>query len=105
MVRRVTIFYPGFLRPRYQCTESDLYESGDLVRIGPNWLMTSDPDSVRYMSAAKHKHGKSSWYLPLKPDPYVHSVFSETNIDNHDRRRALMQSGVSEAPKRLSAHC
>ncbi|KAJ5655537.1 hypothetical protein N7507_007487 [Penicillium longicatenatum] len=70
-------------------------EYGDLVRIGPNWLMTSDPEIIRYMSAAKYKHRKSSWYASLKLDPYVHSVFSETSLEKHDQLRAKMQSGYS----------
>ncbi|KAL2867461.1 cytochrome P450 [Aspergillus lucknowensis] len=68
---------------------------GDLVRIGPNWLMTSDPEIIRYMSAARHKHQKSSWYESLKVDPYVHSVFSETSVEKHDKLRVNMQSGYS----------
>jgi len=69
---------------------------GDLARVGPNWLITSDPDIIRHMSSAKHKHQKSSWYTVLKVDAYIHNVFSETNIDKHDRLRAKMQSGVSK---------
>ncbi|KAI2602118.1 cytochrome P450 [Hypoxylon sp. NC1633] len=68
---------------------------GDLARIGPNWLMTSDPEIISYMSAAKYKHRKSSWYEALKVDPYVHSVFSETSITKHDQLRVKMQSGYS----------
>jgi hypothetical protein len=70
---------------------------GDLTRIGPNWLMTSDPEIIRYMSAAKYKHQKSSWYASLKVDPYVHSVFSETSLEKHDKLRVKMQSGVCTA--------
>ena len=66
------------------------------MRIGPNWLMTSDPDIIRHMSAAKYKHHKSAWYSVLKVNPYVHNVFSETDIDKHDKLRAKMQSGVSQ---------
>ncbi|KAJ5699690.1 hypothetical protein N7536_002703 [Penicillium majusculum] len=68
---------------------------GDLTRIGPNWLMTSDPEIIRYMSAAKYKHQKSSWYESLKVDPYVHSVFSEPSLEKHDKLRVKMQSGYS----------
>ncbi|OQD98439.1 hypothetical protein PENSOL_c009G10927 [Penicillium solitum] len=67
----------------------------DLTRIGPNWLMTSDPEIIRYMSAAKYKHQKSSWYESLKVDPYVHSVFSEPSLEKHDKLRVKMQSGYS----------
>lgn len=56
--------------------------------------MTSDPEIIRHMNAAKHKHKKSSWYASLKLDPYVHSIFSETNIQKHDELRVNMQAGV-----------
>ncbi|KAK3292860.1 cytochrome P450 [Chaetomium fimeti] len=77
-----------------------LYEASqkygdDFVRIGPNWLMTSDPDVIRHMNAAKYKHQKSSWYEALKVDPYVHSVFSETSVTKHDQLRVKMASGYS----------
>ncbi|CAG8953869.1 hypothetical protein HYFRA_00010830 [Hymenoscyphus fraxineus] len=68
---------------------------GDFARVGPNWLMTSDPEVIRYMSAAKYKHQKSNWYQALKVDPYVHSVLSETNLEKHDKLRAKMQAGYS----------
>ncbi|MCJ1311384.1 hypothetical protein MMC25_005055 [Agyrium rufum] len=74
----------------------DVYRKhGDLARIGPNWLVTSDPDIIRYMSSARHKHKKSGWYASLKADPHVHSVFTETNLEEHDKLRAKMQPGYS----------
>lgn len=59
--------------------------------------MTSDPEIIRYMSAAKYKHRKSSWYESLQVDPYVHSVFSEPSLEKHDKLRVKMQSGVCTA--------
>lgn len=67
---------------------------GDLARIGPNWLLTSDPDIIRYMSAAKYKHRKSTWYASLQVDPFLHSVFTETSLEKHDRLRTKVQPGV-----------
>lgn len=76
---------------------------GDLARVGPNWLVTSDPDIIRYMSAARYKHRKSSWYAALQVDPFLHSVFTETSLEKHDRLRTKVQPGVR--PSYPTKHC
>ncbi|KAL2194013.1 cytochrome P450, partial [Corynascus similis CBS 632.67] len=35
------------------------------------------------------------WYESLEVDPYVHSVFSQTDVTKHDRLRVKMASGYS----------
>ncbi|OJJ04868.1 hypothetical protein ASPVEDRAFT_173547 [Aspergillus versicolor CBS 583.65] len=70
-------------------------EYGDMARIGPNWLVTSDPDIIRCTSAARYKHRKSSWYAALQVDPFLHSVFTETSLEKHDRLRTKVQPGFS----------
>ena len=67
---------------------------GDLARVGPNELITIDPDIARHMSAARFKHRKSAWYASLKVDPYVDNIFSQRDLEKHDQLRASMTSAV-----------
>lgn len=57
--------------------------------------MTSDPEIIRYMSSARHRHDKSSWYAALKVDPYLPGVFAETNAVKHDQLRVKLAPAVS----------
>jgi hypothetical protein len=64
-----------------------------VVRIGPNELLTDDPDLVRRMSAARSAYTRSSWYTPLRMDPYDEGLFSLTDTAAHDRLKAKLSFG------------
>ncbi|KAI1078227.1 cytochrome P450 [Whalleya microplaca] len=66
--------------------------SAHLVRIGPNELISDDPDVGRHMSAARLKHSKTGWYASLKVDPYVDNIFSELDPIKHDKLRGQISS-------------
>ncbi|KAF2464741.1 cytochrome P450 [Lindgomyces ingoldianus] len=68
---------------------------GSLARIGPNDLITSDPDILRHMSSARSTYKRSSWYEAMRLDPYVDSILSEMSVPIHDARRAKMASAYS----------
>jgi len=69
-----------------------------LIRVGPNELVTCDPEIGRHMSATRLNHHKGQWYASLKVDPYVDNIFSETNPDKHDTLRGWMSAAVSPSP-------
>ncbi|KAH6656001.1 cytochrome P450 [Truncatella angustata] len=66
-----------------------------LVRVGPNELVTSDPEIGRHMSSTRLKHQKAQWYASLKVDPYVDNIFSELDPDKHDKIRAQISSAFT----------
>jgi hypothetical protein len=61
---------------------------GSVARIGPNELITDDPEFLRRMSAARSTYIRSSWYELNRPDPYEHSMFSLRNTAAHDKLKA-----------------
>ncbi|KAI1502828.1 cytochrome P450 [Biscogniauxia marginata] len=77
---------------RYRAV-SDRY--GALARIGPNDLLTADPDVLRRMSAARSLYPRSNWYRAMRIDPYVPVVVSMTDDAAHDRRKAQLTPGYS----------
>ncbi|KAK5632140.1 hypothetical protein RRF57_007854 [Xylaria bambusicola] len=72
------------------CSKYGGSNSAGLVRVGPNELISSDPDVGRHMSATKVKRRKGQWYASMKVDPYVDNIFSQLDPVKHDKLRACM---------------
>lgn len=66
---------------------------GSLVRIGPNDVITDDPEIIRRMNAARSKYRRSSWYNAMRMDPYLPSLFSLLDTDEHDKLKAQLSFG------------
>ncbi|KAI8630307.1 cytochrome P450 [Xylariaceae sp. FL1651] len=66
---------------------------GSLVRIGPNELLTDDPEVVRRMNAARSKYGRSTWYHAMRLDPYADSLFTIMDTNAHDKLKAQLSFG------------
>nr|XP_036584471.1 cytochrome p450 [Colletotrichum truncatum]KAF6793989.1 cytochrome p450 [Colletotrichum truncatum] len=77
----------------------DLYEAykryGPIVRVGPNDLVTSDPDLMRRMLSVRSKYKRSSWYDAMRLDPGKDNVLSTRNEQVHSRLRLQMAAGYS----------
>jgi len=69
--------------------------TGDLARIAPNILLTSDPDLVMRMSSARSKYVRSKWYAGQKFEVNHDNLFSTLDDNLHTKRRAQMAIGVS----------
>jgi hypothetical protein len=65
------------------------------VRIGPNELVTNDPNILRRMSAVRSLYTRSEWYDGARLEPDYHSMFSERNEERHNMLRAKAAIGVS----------
>ncbi len=74
--------------------------TGPLVRVGPNELITGDPDILRKIQAIRSPYRRSNWYDALRIDPTHNNVLSERNDEKHNALRAKMAAGV--CPKTLS---
>ncbi|KAI1473040.1 cytochrome P450 [Daldinia caldariorum] len=68
---------------------------GSLVRIGPNELLTDDPEVVKRMSSAKSKYWKSDWYSGSRFNPYYPTMFITLDPAAHDKIKARMTPGYS----------
>lgn len=66
---------------------------GPLARIGPNDVVTNDPEVVRRMNGARSTYVRSSWYRSLKMDPYHDSLSSIRDTKAHDKLKAKLSFG------------
>lgn len=70
------------------------WAKGPLVRIGPNELLSADPDVLRRMSAARSSYTKGSFYESGRLTPGVDNVVSMRDEETHKKMRARMWTAV-----------
>ncbi|KAK1755440.1 cytochrome P450 [Echria macrotheca] len=68
---------------------------GRLARIGPDTLVTSDPDLLRRMLGVRTRYRRSDWYDAMRLDPAKDNVLSMRDDDRHNELRAKMAAGYS----------
>ncbi|KAI1324777.1 cytochrome P450 [Xylariaceae sp. FL0255] len=64
---------------------------GSLVRIGPNSLLSTDPEVVRMMSAVRSPYTKGTFYETGRINPEADTVVSLRNEDDHRALRAKLR--------------
>ncbi|KAI9817913.1 MAG: hypothetical protein M1832_004533 [Thelocarpon impressellum] len=74
---------------------------GALARIGPNNILTHDPDIIRRMSAVRSPYIKSDWWDGMKLDPGQDNILSQQDEAKHSALRMKMAAGYAgkENPK------
>lgn len=72
-----------------------LEEIGPLVRIGPNHLLTDDPDTTIKLLAARSPYVRGRWYDSLRLDPHRPNLVAENDPQKHNALRHQMSAGVS----------
>ncbi|KAH8201851.1 hypothetical protein TruAng_004025 [Truncatella angustata] len=70
-------------------------EYGKIVRIGPNDVLISDPETIWRINSARSVYGRGEWYGSTRINPYAHSLFSEMDTAKHDKRKAQLSFGFS----------
>ncbi|KAK3944874.1 cytochrome P450 [Diplogelasinospora grovesii] len=70
-------------------------EHGPLVRVGPNVLITNDPDTLRRMWGVRSPWKKADWYDAVRWDPTKDNLISQRDDDKHTALRAKMAAGYS----------
>lgn len=65
------------------------YGFGNLARIGPNDVLTADPDRIRHMSGTRSPYVKSGWYNIMNLDPDRENGIGTLDTAVHDRFKAL----------------
>ncbi|CAJ2514331.1 Uu.00g024500.m01.CDS01 [Anthostomella pinea] len=79
----------------YYMGAREKYGKTPLLRVGPDTLMTDDPDVVRQMNTARNGYDRSQWYDSFRLDPYVHNMFSTRDLSYHDDIKARTSAGYS----------
>jgi hypothetical protein len=68
---------------------------GPMVRIGPEEVLTDDPEIIRHMSSARSVYRRSKWYDAIKINPHAENLGNTRDIAAHDKLKAKMASGYS----------
>ncbi|KAF5007492.1 hypothetical protein FDECE_6180 [Fusarium decemcellulare] len=68
---------------------------GPLVRIGPNQVITSDPSTIKKMSAARSAYTRTPSYKLLKLDPVQDNILSILDDAHHKALKSKMGPGYS----------
>lgn len=63
---------------------------GHLVRVGPNDLITDDPEVLKRMSRARSPYGKDGFYGCSLKHPDHENMFSTLDVADHDRIKARL---------------
>ena len=68
---------------------------GPLARVGPNRLVTSDPELWRRVNAPRSPYRRSPWFGAFSFQPGVNNVFSEQREEQHDELRKKLAAGYA----------
>ncbi|KAK3348834.1 cytochrome P450 [Lasiosphaeria hispida] len=68
---------------------------GSLARIGPNELVTDDPELLRRMMAVRSAYTRGPWYDALRFDPTRDNLLSQRDDVAHNQLRAKMAAGYA----------
>ncbi|GAB1318171.1 Pisatin demethylase [Madurella fahalii] len=82
-------------RGRVWSTYINLNKYGPVVRVGPNHIVTSDPDALRRIAVARSKYVKDDWYKGARFHPEYENIGTIIDNDMHDRAKAKTTSGYS----------
>ncbi|KAF3058396.1 Pisatin demethylase [Daldinia childiae] len=72
-----------------------LAKYGTLVRIAPNYVVTSDPNVLRQIASARSTYGKDEWYEMIKFDPEHENMVTLLENHAHDQRKAKTIKGYN----------
>lgn len=72
-----------------------------LVRIGPNELITDDPEIIKRMSAARSGYERDTWYITGRFNPYHDNMFTVLKPKEHTqfKSRTLHAYSGREMPE------
>jgi hypothetical protein len=61
---------------------------GPLVRVGPNEVLTDDPNILRTVSSTRSNFPRSDWYEAGRFNPYHDNLFTTTGVEAHKKAKA-----------------
>ncbi|KAJ4989638.1 benzoate 4-monooxygenase cytochrome p450 [Stagonosporopsis vannaccii] len=68
---------------------------GPLARVGPNELVTSDPEVLRKIMSVRSAYSRGPWYDAWKLEAGKHNLFSMRDETAHTKLRKQMTAGYS----------
>lgn len=68
---------------------------GPVVRIGPAELLIHDAEALWHINGVRSAYNRGAWYGTMKMNPSGHTLFSEPDMAQHDRRKALQAGGYN----------
>ncbi|KAK0388572.1 hypothetical protein NLU13_4815 [Sarocladium strictum] len=68
---------------------------GSIARIGPNDIITSDPELMKHVLAVRTEYRRSSWYDGMRFNPARDNCLSWRDEDMHMNLRSKMAAGYS----------
>lgn len=72
-----------------------LRDYGPLVRTGPNYLVTDDPEVLRKTMAARGTYTRDGWYRGARFAPHLENIASHIDTEAHDVLKAKTASSYS----------
>ncbi|KAK2593010.1 hypothetical protein QQS21_009300 [Conoideocrella luteorostrata] len=63
---------------------------GSVARIGPNHLITHDPDIIRRILTVRSGYVRGPWFDSVRIDPHIPNVVSERDVKKHGKIRAKL---------------
>ncbi|KAK2595740.1 hypothetical protein N8I77_013765 [Diaporthe amygdali] len=73
----------------------EIQNYGRLVRVGPNYLLTDDPETLRQVSAARSQYNRDEWWVSLRLSPGTDNLATILEAGPHDKVKAQMAAGYA----------
>ncbi|KAK3389819.1 cytochrome P450 [Podospora didyma] len=83
------------VRRRYSSSKTSSSGGGELIRIGPDMLITDDPGVFQRINGAHNGYSRGEWYSVMRLDPYQHTMISSPDTAFHDDVKARTAAGFS----------
>ena len=73
----------------------ELNREHKLVRVGPNELITSDPDIIRKINKERSGYYRGTWYTGGRLNPYYDNMFSQQEPTAHTKYKSRVNHGYT----------
>lgn len=70
-------------------------QTGPMVVVAPDVLLTSDPDFMRRMAAPRSKYKRNVWYMAFRFNPEKDHIASYRDNEAHSQLKQKLAPGVS----------
>ena len=67
---------------------------GSLFRVGPNELVSNDPEVWRKILGVRIQYRRSDWFECIRFDPDRHNIVTERNNKAHSKLRSKLTADV-----------
>lgn len=68
---------------------------GPLVRIGPNYIITDEPDIIKNISSARSAFHRDGWYLTGRFNPYRDNLFTKLEPSVHSKAKLRLSGSYN----------